>query len=238
MKGVVLTTQNVFIAIFIIVIIVFVYYFFMSRYLEMHVTIKEFSLERKTINYALNLISNENIVLGKGNVIWRGILDAEKLDKIFLNTTEITHIDRLVKILITPIDIGVTYPNSLIIIRIIDLETCEDNKCFGWLGRIYSPISIDGLFFSKFIECIVENIKLDFGTVIRVITNIGNPVSAVFNLVQPYDWEKCIENTMPSNSQLLFSKSFISSEGFPVLIYYNNGTTHVGRLSVLIGEVI
>ncbi|MFH7880910.1 MAG: hypothetical protein QXI09_02795 [Candidatus Aenigmatarchaeota archaeon] len=238
MKGVVLTTKSVFIAIFIIVIIVFVYYFFISRYLEMHVTIKEFALERKTINYALTLLSNENIVLGKGNIIWRGIVDAEKLDKIFLNTTEISYIERLGKVLATPIDIGITYPNSFIVIRIIDLESCKNNECFGWLGRIYSPISIDGLFISKFAECVVENIKLDFGTVIRVITNIGNPISALFNLLQPYDWEKCRENTIPSGYQLLFSKSFISSEGFPVLIYYNNGTTHVGRLSVLIGEFI
>jgi hypothetical protein len=230
-KGIVITLSAILEGLFFIGIMGFLYWFFLSRILELHVAIEEFTNERQTINLANLLISSEKIAHEKDGGIMRGVLDAEKLDSVFIKRTDFVSD---VQALFQPIDIGIGYPNSINIVRVVDLEKCDSSgNCDGWIAVLSSPVTLQGLSITKFNSCLSEHVKLDLGSVFRWI--FGGPL---LGLWQPWDLKNCVQNTVPSGIKSVFTKSEIISSGFPVLIKYPDGELHVGRISVGVGEFI
>ena len=156
--------------------------------------------------------------------IMRGILDVEKLDEVFARSGFFT--------LIPIKDIGIGYPNSLTLVRIIDLEKCNSfDICDGWIGYLSGPITLQGLSIVNFGECVSEHARADIWTIFKFF--VAGPVLAWWH---PLDLANCAENNIPSSFKLLFTNSQITSEGFPIVIKYPNGDMHLGRIYVLLGE--
>jgi len=170
------------------------------------------------------------LVYEKEGKLSRGILDSSKLDSTFTKNS----------VNYGPKDIGVGYPNTLNLVKVIDLESCQDNSCDMWMAVLSSPTTIEGLSVAKFANCMSDTASTDIGSIFRAIpAQIGGPlVATVAALWQPWDIEKCIKNTVPENVKSFFTGSLISSEGLPVLIRYPNGDLHVGRIVVGVGEWI
>jgi hypothetical protein len=173
------------------------------------------AIERQSINLANVLISSEKLAYEQNGKIYRGILDAEKL-KIFTKNGEPTEVD-----------IGIGYPNSLNVVLVMDMETCnppcfvqggdcKNSICDTWSAILKGPILIEGFSTIKFISCIGENIKLG---------------RAIF-VWYPQDWEKCVRNSLPSSLNLIFTRGAALSYGLPILIRYPNGDLHLGRIFV------
>lgn len=220
-KGIALTISSVLGSLFAIAIMGLLYWLFLSRILEMHVAVDEATNELRAINLANLLISSEKIAYQRDGKIMRGILDAEKLDDLFVKKQEFL---ADAKALFRPKDIGIGYPNSLNLVRVVDLEDCDSNGCRGWIAFLSAPLSLEGLSIDKFLVCLGEHVKPDLGAVFRQ------------SLWQPIDVEDCVKNTVPASFKFLFTTSEISSDGLPVLIRYKNGKLHVGKIAVWIGE--
>jgi hypothetical protein len=168
-------------------------------------------------------------VYEKEGKISRGILDSSKLDSIFTKNS----------VSYEPKDIGMGYPNSLNLVKVVDLESCQDTTCDMWMAVLSAPTTIEGLSVEKFTNCMSDTAKTDVGSVFRSIAGyyLGGPiVSAVASLWDPWDIEECVKNAVPENVKSFFTGSLISSEGLPILIRYPNGDLHVGRIVVGVGE--
>jgi len=156
--------------------------------------------------------------------VMRGILDVGKLDEIFVRSGSLN--------LISIKDIGIGYPNSFTLVRIIDLEKCNSfDICDGWIGYLSGPITLQGLSIAKFGECLSEHASADVESFFRL--QLTGPALAWWN---PLDLKNCAQNNIPSSFSSIFSNSQITSEGFPIVIKYPNGDMHLGRIYVLLGE--
>jgi hypothetical protein len=225
-KGLIISLSLILGSLFVIAVIGLIFWIFVSRILEVHVAVDEYTNERHAINLANLLLSSEKIVYEKEGKLMRGILDAEKLDKIFSREDSFS--------VANPIDIGIGYPNSITIVRILDLESCSaSGDCKGWAAVLAGPTSLEGLSITKFVNCLSEHVKLDVGSIFRWAVG-----GILMGLWQPWDLKNCAQNTIPASIKSLFTNSEISSEGFPVLIKYPNSDLHLGRMSVAVGEFL
>lgn len=235
-KGLSLVVSAVLGALFTIGVIALFYWLFLSKILEIHVAIDEATTERHAINLANVLISSEKLAYEDGK-IQRGVLDSNKLDNLFIKKdTFLSDVSRY----ILPVDIGIGYPNTLNLVEVLDLEKCDNiGNCDGWIASLSGPISLEGLDIVKFATCLAENIKIDVGSIFRFAGSgilLGHAAGAPAALWQPWDIEKCVKNTIPPSLNEFFTNSEISSKGLPVLIRYQDGTMHVGRIIVGVGE--
>ena len=235
-KGISLTFSAVLEGLFLIGAVALLFWLFLSKILDIRVAIDEATTERHAINLANVLISSEKLAY-KDEKILRGVLDSSKLDNLFIkkNSFILNPLSYMTKVA----DIGIGYPNTLNQVVIIDLEKCGNDNCDGWIGLLSGPISIEGLSIVKFTECMGQNIKIDVGSIFRGIVGgiIGGPVGAfVGTLWQPWDLDKCIKNTIPPSIKGIFTGSPISSKGLPILIRYQDGTMHIGRIIVGVAE--
>jgi hypothetical protein len=225
-KGLTLTTFSIIASIFAIGIIALLAYIFLSRYLEVHLFVNEVSVERNSINLANILISHEDLAYVKDGAIQRGVLDAKKLDNL------------------DPRMLNIGYPNSIMIVKIIDLEKCQEPgiNCNSWFFMLNGPTSIQGLSIVKFADCLSNNVDNDFlGKSFRFALGytLGGPIiGTVASLWQPHDLAKCIYNTIPSGVVGIFNTNPMIFRGLPILIRYDNGDFHVGRIIVGVGEFI
>jgi hypothetical protein len=225
-KGITITLSLILGGLFAIGLMGLIYWIFISRILEVHVAIDEYTNERHAINLANLLLSSEKIVYEKEGKLMRGILDSEKLDNTFSRESSFS--------VVNPIDIGIGYPNSITLVRIIDLEACDNSgNCKGWAAVLAGPTSLEGLSIVKFVNCLSEHVKLDVGSIFR--WTFGG---MIMTLWQPWDLKNCVQNTIPPSVKSFFTNSEISSEGFPILIKYPNGELHLGRMAVAIGEFL
>jgi hypothetical protein len=232
-KGIVETINAVFVGLFVIGALALIYWFFISRILEIHTTVNEATAERHAINLANVLISSEKLAREDEGKILRGILDSGKLDNVFVNKKKFleaasaNNLDEYFQ----PKDIGIGYPNSLNLVEVIDLESCQNSACDGWIVSLSGPISLQGLSAVKFANCLAETAKLDTGSLFRYM--MFGPVGALW---QSFDIEKCIANTIPANMKSFFTGTPISSKGLPILIRYPDGDLHIGKIIVGVGE--
>lgn len=227
-KGLVLTVSAVIEGLFFIGCIAILYWLFLSRILDIHVSVNEATAERHATNLANVLISSEKLAYEKDGKISRGILDSSKLDEVFIKKNDFLS---GVGVYLQPKDIGLGYPNTLNLVGVIDLESCQNSDCDGWIASLSGPVTIEGLSPVKFTNCMAENIKIDAGSFFRFL--VGSVPAAIW---QPWDIEKCVKNTSPSNTLSFFTGSLISSSGLPILIRYPNGDLHMGRITVGVGE--
>ena len=225
-KGLTHTMMFILKGLFAIAIIGLLYWLFLDTILQMHVAINENTNERHAINLANVLISSEKLAYENDRKMMRGILDVDKLDEIFVRSGSFT--------LIPIKDIGIGYPNSLTLVRIIDLEKCNSfDICDGWIGYLSGPITLQGLSIVKFGECLSEHAKANVESLFRGI--LTGPALAWWH---PLDLQNCVQNNIPSSFSSIFSNSQITSEGFPIVIKYPNGDMHLGRIYVLLGEFL
>lgn len=241
-KGIVLTISTVLEGLFVVGVIAFLYWFFLSRVLEIHVTVNEATIERHAINLANVLISSEKLAYEEDGKISRGILDSSKLDSVFVRKDKF--LEEVINQKSFPsTDIGIGYPNTWNLVDVIDLETCQSSGCDGWIISLSGPVSLQGLSTVKFVNCLVDNIKVDIGSLFRynlvstLAGPIAGPVAGIAGaLWQPLDIEKCVKNTIPASINSIFTGTPISSRGLPVLIRYPNGDLHIGKIIVGVGE--
>lgn len=227
-KGLVITLNFIFGALFVVGILGLIFWLFISRILEIHVAVLEYTNERHTINLANALISYEKLAYENDGKIMRGILDSEKVDKVFVKEDEF---------LLNPTasnkeTIDIAYPNSVAIVRIIDLEDCSPNSCKSWILHLHGPISIQGLSLVKYFNCLQEHIKIDWGLIFRLA--FGN----LLGFWQPQDLANCAVNTVPPSIKSFFTKKEMVHQGLPILIRYPDGTLHVGRILVMLSEFL
>lgn len=227
-KGIVITIVTVLEASLVLGLLAFLYWFFLSRVLEIHVSIDEATTERHAINLANVLISSEKLAYQENGKTSRGILDADKLGKIFLKRDEFIQYARLSPI---PKDIGIGYPNTLSLVEVLDLESCQDLKCDGWAIYLSGPLTAKGLSVVEFAKCMAQNEKIDIGYLFRSVV-----LGPLFGRWQPWDIAKCVKNNIPPSLNSVFTGTPISSRGLPVLIRYSDGTLHDGRIIVGVAE--
>jgi type II secretory pathway pseudopilin PulG len=156
--------------------------------------------------------------------LMRGVLDAEKLDETFVRSGSLN--------LVSIKDIGIGYPNSFTLVRIVDLEKCDSSDvCDGWIGYLTGPMTLQGLSVIDFGNCVSEHAQTNLESLFK------NPLSAPSAaLGELLDVKDCAQNNIPSSFSSIFSDSKITSEGFPIVIKYPNGDLHLGRIYVLLGE--
>lgn len=120
MKGVAATWWvQVFFGLMIIIFSVLLYYFGVGRLLSIQVTVQSSELDRRAVDFAQVLLSEDSLVYLDGDIVYRGIFDASKLD----NNLE-------------SLDERIGYPDDLVIISVEDLENGETwEKNIGLLSQ-------------------------------------------------------------------------------------------------------
>lgn len=228
-KGVTLTLSAFLEGLFFVTLIAVIYWFFVSRFLQVHLIMEENVVERKTLLFLNSLLASESLAVEKDGKLIYGIVSDKKIEKVINATT--------LQIDFQKLKLG--YPNYFHIVRIMDLEECDSSeKCKGWIGTgIYlTEASPQASYLADLLTCFMENLRLDIGALLRFI-------ASKFKLTALWhhnDIEKCIkESGIPGNLFLPFSKSEVISKGLPVLIYYEDkDTIHVGRISGGLWKVV
>jgi len=134
-------------------------------------SLEQESNERYSILLANGLISHEKLVYEKNGRIFRGILDAKKLDALFYKTeTGLRNESEFREKILNPtfkegklsrkeLDIG--YNQLTIYIYIIDLNDCNENKCVIWAGVLLPIETLDDWVKDnpvyKFFKCMYES---------------------------------------------------------------------------------
>lgn len=239
-KGIVLTFSAVIEGLFIIGVLGFLYWFFLSRFVNIRVSIDETLTERHAINLANVLMSSEKLAYEENGKISRGILDSNKLDSVFIKKDDIAG---RTTFLLQPKDIGIGYPNTLNLVTVVDMEKCQNNDCNGWMVSLSGPATLQGLSIGEFANCLSEhqNKNIDLGSYFRMIAGyeLGGPfMGFLAGSWQPWDIEECVKNKIPPSIKSFFTDTPISSKGLPVLIRYSDGELHVGKIVVGVAEWI
>jgi len=235
-KGLILTTTTIIVSLVAIGVIALLTYLFLSKYLDVNVFVKSLTSDRHAMNLVNILISNENLAYIKDGIIQRGVLDATKIDNV------------------DPRMLGIGYPNTLSIVEVIDVEDCKNqiqaatsvggvsNKptCKAWIFVLSSPISIPSLSITSLVKCLGENINAGNWEELFRYTGGQTPDGSIGGLEatvwQPLDIEKCMASTTPLGQPSFFSSSAIVFRGLPTLIRYADGSIHIGRIIVGVGE--
>jgi hypothetical protein len=231
-KGIAITLSAVIEGLFFVAVISLLYWFFWSSILKMHIIMQDATTERHSMNLANVLISSENLTYEKDGNIQRGVLDASKLDNIFIRKNEFPQgyqspnmgsshppVPSLTSMMEQ--DIGIAYPNSINLVEITDLEICQNSICDGWVASLSGPINLEGLSVVNFVDCLGENFN-----------------TGALTLWYPQDIEKCIKNNIPASISSFFTQGPVSSNGIPVLIRYSNGELHIGKMIVGVVEFL
>lgn len=227
-KGLAITLSFILGALFSVGVLGLIFWLLISRILEIHVAVAEYTNERHTINLANVLISHKKLAYEYEGKIIRGILDSEKIEKVFVKEEEF--LSNIFSPTQETIDVG--YPNSVAIVRIVDLEECSNEKCKSWVTNLYGPISIQGLHVVKYLNCLKEHIKIDQGLIFRLT------FTGLLGFWQPLDLANCVANNIPPTIKAFFTKQQIAYQGLPVLIKYPDGRLHVGRIFVVLSEFL
>lgn len=215
-----------------IAVIAFFYYLLISKLYEIHTVTKEYETERHAINLANVLISSKQFAYEKDGKIYRGILNASKLDAIMYKKSDFLS---KIKASLEPKDIGIGYPNSYAIVEVIDLDSCNKDVCDGWVCIFQGP-AVAGLNLKKFAVCLGE--KVTQNTITEFWFKWHTDVGKMYNLFHPFgDIRECATRTAPASLKDFFSSgTLISRIGLPVNIWYPNGEIHAGRIIVGVAE--
>jgi hypothetical protein len=231
-KGITVCISVALITLFVIGIMAFLLWATSARFLQLHIVVEENEVERRTINMANVLLSYENLVYSSASEKnFRGVFDSEKLNKFatFLSKAETKdYVDAIINEARNAKELNIGYPNTYTIFSVVDLESCSNEKCDGWVGVFKGPFSIDATYAIRFIDCLANHFDVGVGSIFR-----GIALGPIFTLWQPWDLAKCGKDAMSGLKEIFFgySSSPAISSGFPVLIQYPNAI-HIGRLYV------
>ena len=215
--------------------IAFLIYTFISKLYEMHTVTLEYETERHAINLANVLMSSDKLAYEQNGKIYRGILNASKLNDTMYNRSEfLSDISGKLKKLK---DIGIGYPNSYMIVEVIDLNTCKkNNECDGWVVSLKGPNTL-GINTKEFVNCLGSKITQQ-NTITETWFKWFTLPGQMLNLFPPFgDINECARKVeLPSVKEFFFSSSLITRIGLPVDVWYPNGTIHAGRIIVGVAE--
>jgi len=230
-KGISVCVSVAIVILIVIGIMAFFYWMAIARFFQLHVIVEENEVERRTINMANVLLSYENLTSSSSGKSMRGVFDSEKLNKFatFLSKADTeNYVDAVTNEAKNAKELNIGYPNTYTVFSVVDLESCSNEKCDGWVGVFKGPFDIDATYAKKFIDCLATHFDVNIGSVFR-----GLVFGPAFTLWQPWDLAKCGKDSMTGLKEIFFGYSSLPaiSTGFPVLIKYPNGL-HIGRLYV------
>jgi hypothetical protein len=216
----------------IISLIMIVIYTFLSKYLELEFIVRGHEVERHAINSANVLLSSRAIALEDRYRVYRGLLDAEKLDRYFIGKVEVEgkvgpwhaelveRVKEVIELMNALIKEGelkeMAYPNSVVWLAIVDRESGA-----GWFSVARGEITKE-LGPGKLIECLLANIKPTF----RASDLFKLPPLTTGDI---WEYRACGAD---------FASEFgITIKGFPVAIRYPDGRVNAGRMIVWLMEI-
>jgi len=228
-----ITTNTIIVGLLTIAVVAFFYYILISKLYEIHTTVLEYEAERHAINLANILISSKQLAYESNSKIYRGILNASKLDALMYRKSDAFS---NIKAVLQPKNIGIGYPNTFMLVEVIDLDTCTHSNCDGWIVSLQGPTTFSGSFLSKFGSCLVEKVSQE--TITEVWFKWFTQIGRMLNVFHPFgDIQECAKKAAPVSLKEFFSTgTLITRIGLPVDIWYPDGTIHAGRIIVGVAE--
>lgn len=221
-KGLAITTNTFIWGVVILVGIAFLVWFFVSRYVEIDNTIKDETSKRETFNLLNYIISSpEFAYIDEDGKLYRGVIDTSKLGRIMVTKDEFNNDLDNIGLTVT----NISYPNSIYILRILDLE---DND--GWIGFFISDV---------FEDKYRDDIDLD---------DIKNQILTLLSSgCDPFEWDYHSQSVSckpicnqpfediyeTGGKDANFYDGYASSKGLPIILLYRKDgkvETHVGRI--------
>jgi hypothetical protein len=166
-------TINVIITgLFAIGVAAFALYFLFKIFQEVQILNTQAQTERDAILLANAIISHEKLVYEKNGIKYRGMLNASKLDSIFLKSYKGFNDTDVFKNVFNPdywitrdnLDLG--YDNTLSLILIIDLDDCNKDRCVVWGGmtvNLNAGELLENHPLVKFDKCLVQSFDVSLG---------------------------------------------------------------------------
>jgi hypothetical protein len=229
--------------------------------------------ERDAVFLANAIASHEKLIYEKDGIRYRGVLNASKLDSTFKKFNNGIGQNEFLT-LINPTNwitfdvFDLSYPDSLSLILIIDLDECNEENCIVWGGStvsITSGILLNSPFYN-FGECMYQTFESRvlrkceiggaFGKAVSWLGNSGEIIgkaigcaAGIFSLFSnrglnydvnlPYDILYCAVENIPEPVKLVLqSGNLISQRGIPVNIIHDDGRIHKGRITVSLLELM
>lgn len=226
-----ITINAIVVGLLTIALVAISYYMLISKIIEVHTVTKEYETERHAINLANVLISSDLLAYEENGKIYRGVLNASKLDELMYRKNDFLS---NIRAFLEPKDMNIGYPNSYMIVEIIDLDTCNGGTCDGWIVSLKSPEFL-GLDLKKFVSCLGERVTQN--TILEFLFKWFQS-GQLYNIFSPFgDIGECARIAAPTSlKDFFYSGSLISRIGLPVSIWYPNGETHLGRIVVGVSE--
>jgi hypothetical protein len=195
MKGDI-TISVIITGLFAIGVAAFALYFLFKIFQEVHTLNIQAQTERDAILLANAIISHEKLVYEKNGIKYRGMLDASKLDSIFLKSYKgFDDIDVFKNVFnpnfwITRDKLDLSYTNTLSLILIIDLDDCNTDRCVAWGGITVSlnPWElIENNPLVKFGKCLVQSFDVSWGHLEKSVgaCAVGAGIGAAIGSVIP-----------------------------------------------------
>ena len=201
----------------------------LGKYIETHSIIEGAEVERHVIILGNLYLSSGRLAVTDGNNIKRGVFDKEKLDKELINRGNFWDYLRLLET--SDLFKEVSYPGSLITLGVSDLES--SNSWF-MLGRGYSTAGADKSVVIDFAKCLLQKIKIDLNTPLRMLSiggfvPVAGPggISRLPSLWDQQDFDGC--------TQAAGGKIGSSTKAFPVAIKDGNDV-HIGIMTITLAE--
>lgn len=215
-KGLVLSLNAFLWGLVILMSIVFLFWFFVSHYISIQDSIIEETRERY-LNDLLNIIiSNPKYCfVDAENKIYRDVLDITKISEEFIEKDDY----KSKKSSISLRETEISYPNSMYIVQIIDM-----NNGNGWISFYKSDI-IDEKY-NQMVNDIFRCIKNEIADNMDEIFTWDDEKNSIKMSICDYRLiSSCLEET--------YAKSyggFLATKGIPLIIRYDNDKSDIGRM--------
>jgi hypothetical protein len=195
MKGDI-TISVIITGLFAIGVAAFALYFLFKIFQEVHTLNIQAQTERDAILLANAIISHEKLVYEKNGIKYRGMLDASKLDSIFLKSYKgFNDTDVFINVFnpdfwITRDKLDLSYTNTISLILIVDLDDCNTDRCVAWGGITVSlnPWElIENNPLVKFGKCLVQSFDVSWGHLEKSVgaCAVGAGIGAAIGSVIP-----------------------------------------------------
>ncbi len=225
------------------ILIIFVFVLGITNYFDVKTVVRDFQTDRHTLDIAQALLSSDKLVYTDSSVLdndsfHRALFDKEKLDDVLKHDVEQGIL------LNSKGKLNIAYPNSIMMITIVDLESEPSPKI--WFDTVYGSLTYEQ---SNIIEwttgwnnCLSNQAnmykKIDMKNLVEEqfklklgpwdIWDLQKCVPAIATLMSPMTGEK-LEN-------IWASKIPLSTKGFPVAIK-DGDDVHMGVMKVWLIEV-
>jgi hypothetical protein len=201
-------------------LVVLLIFFFYGRYFDLHVMIKEATIERHAITLAQILMSSGNLTYSDGNKFYRGVFDKDKLAKHMIGSgTSVT--DYYDIIISNNIFNETSYPNTAVVMIVQDKVNGNT-----WVLAGHGPIELANFNFVSFAKCLVTAVE----------AGKLNPIQRLFTIpsmtgmagIELADLYICLNN--------LGSGIGKTTRAFPVAIRNSDKEVNPGLMVIVLAE--